>query len=134
MHLVEGMRQLQDAGVNVGAWAAEPPLDARAAAIFAAQARVDDRANVSLLFAVCPAAKSASARTRPGKNDREMVSLAARTAGVDGIVVGPGAFSGQLAKVDRSPACRESAVEGIAAYLSNLWAVYAKVGQTSGVR
>ncbi len=134
MYLVESMRELQDMGVNAGIWLAEPPLDPRSAATFAAQAHVDDRTNVSTLFAVCPRPKPAYARVRPGKKDRVTATLAARTAGVDGIIVGPHAFSGHLAKIDRSPDGRESAVEGIAAYLSNLWAAYHKAGLASGVR
>ncbi len=155
MHLVEGIRQLQDAGVNADVWVVEPPLDAKAAAVIAAQAHVDDRFNVSVLFGVggkrdrvherpcgcrtCSMFGVSAKRDRvrassgPVKDERKAVKLAAETPGVDGIMVGGCAFFGQLARLNQSLTDRESAVDGITGYLSEVWREFAQSGETSEV-
>ena len=83
--LLDGMQELQDSGVEPDVWAIQPPLDSTAAAAVAAQAYVDDRTETGVLFVV------GNDANEPVDSDRnqEAITLAARTAGVHGLVVGP---------------------------------------------
>ena len=123
-YLVEGMRQLQDASVDVSGWVAEAPQDNQAVAVIAGQARVDDRKDVSVMFRVSNDARSASGRISADLSDIRTARLAARSPGIDGIMVGPGAFVAQLRQLRNDSLDRTSAVNTISASLCRIWDSY----------
>ena len=123
-HLVEGIRQLQDANVNVSGWVVEAPPDAKAIAVIAGQARVDDRKDVSVMMRVSSSAGAASSRATAGLTDIRIARLAAQSTGIDGIMVGPGAFVSQLRQLNNKTLDRATAVNLIAAALCRLWDSY----------
>ena len=124
MYLVEGMRQLQDASVDVSGWVVEAPVDPKAIAVIAGQARVDDRKDVSVMFRVSNSARSTSNRTSADLTDLQIARLAARSPGVDGVMVGPGAFVSQLRQLRNGSLDRGTAVNLIAASLCRIWDSY----------
>ena len=124
MYLVEGMRQLQDASVDVSGWVIEAPADPKAVAVIAGQARVDDRKDVSVMFRVSNSARSVSNRTSADLTDLQVARLAARSPGIDGVMVGPGVFVSQLRQLRNSSLDRGTAVNLIAASLCRVWDSY----------
>jgi hypothetical protein len=133
-YLVEGMRQLQDASVDVSGWVVEPPLDPKAAAVIAGQARVDDRTDVSVMFRVSSDAKSTDSRLTADLTDLRTTRLAARSPGIDGIMVGPGAFVSELRRHTNRSLERATAVTLIAGSLGRVWHSFESAIQTSEVR
>ncbi len=123
-HLVEGIRQLQDADVNVSGWVVEAPPDAKAVAVIAGQARVDDRKDVSVMMRVSSSAGASSSRATAGLTDIRIARLAAQSTGIDGIMVGPGAFVSQLRQLNNQTLDRATAVNLIAAAFCRLWDSY----------
>jgi myo-inositol catabolism protein IolC len=90
--LLETMRALQDDGVEPAIWVLDPPDQPIPASALAAQAYVDDRVDVRVLFAV--------GNDRADKTDLEAlesaVRIASRTAGVSGLVLGPAIYEPTL--------------------------------------
>ena len=132
-HLVEGMRQLQDANVDVAGWVVEAPLDAKAVAVIAGQARVDDRKDISVMMRVSNNVRAASSRATADLNDIRTARLAAQSPGIDGILVGPGAFVSQLRQLNNKTLDRATAVNLIAAALCRLWDSYEAAHRPSEV-
>ena len=124
MYLVEGMRQLQDASVDVSGWVVEAPADLKATAVIAGQAGVDDRKDVSVMFRVSNSGRSTSNRASSNLTDLQVARLAARSPGIDGVMVGPGAFVSQLRQLRNSSLDRGTAVNLIAASLCRIWDSY----------
>ena len=133
-HLVEGIRQFQDASLDVSGWVVEPPFDAKAAAVIAGQARVDDRRDVSVMFRVSNNPEATRSRPTIDPIDLGTSRLAARSPGIDGIMVGPGAFVSQLTRLTDHSIERETAVTHIAGSLGNIWSAFTAAYQTSEVR
>ncbi len=131
--LVEGMRELQDAGIEPAIWVVNPPSDLLAAATVAAQAYVDGRSNVRVLFQVGAEPDPGRTTAALSRLDRALTKLAARTTGVSGIVAGPDAFFGVLNRLHHGSVTREDAVEAISAHFKKLWDVYSEANKTSGV-
>ncbi len=111
---VEAMRELQDAGVEPSVWVVDPPAGARAAATIAAQAHLDDRVGVSVLFAVGNEPSIEHTRAGLPPPERAAVQMAARTTGVTGVLVGPSAYFRQLALHNSGEMNRADAVTAIA--------------------
>ncbi len=126
---VQAIRDLQDAGVEPDIWALEPPLEATAAATVAAQVHVDDRAATGMLFVV----GSDATMTPDDAGHNEIVRLAARTTGVTGLVIGPGAYFDPLARYHEGAIDREAAVERVASSVMQLASMFADARHRSGV-
>ena len=133
MYLVEGMRQLQDASVDVSGWVVEAPADLKATAVIAGQAGVDDRKDVSVMFRVSNSARSTSNRASANLTDLQVARLAARSPGIDGVMVGPGAFVSQLRQLRNRSLDRGTAVNLIAASLCRIWDSYEAASRPSEV-
>ncbi len=131
--IVEAIRELQDAGVEPAAWAFVPPEDRLAAATAAAQAHVDGRSGVTVLFEVAADPDPGRASPGPSRSDRAMTRLAARTLGVGGLVAGPDAYFSALARLHRELAAREQTVAAIAAHLRKLWELFSEARSASHV-
>ncbi|NQU97790.1 MAG: hypothetical protein HQ548_09125, partial [Chloroflexi bacterium] len=111
---VEAMRELQDAGVEPSVWAVDPPAGARAAATIAAQAHLDDRVGVSVLFAVGNEPGVEHTGAGLPTPERAALQMAARTMGVTGMLVGPSVYFRQLALHNSGEMKRADAVTAIA--------------------
>ncbi len=131
--LVEGIRELQDGGIEPSIWTVSPPGDLLSAATVAAQAHVDGRANVKVLFQVAADPDQSHATATISRLDRALAKLSARTLGVSGIIAGPDAFFGVLVKYRQKAIAREDAVQAIAGRLRKLWDVYSEASKTSSV-
>jgi len=130
---VEAMRELQDSGVEPSAWVVEPPEDARAAATVAAQAHVDDRIGVSVIFALGndPGSQDPGADLEPAF--RNAVQLAARTPGVTGLLAGPAFYFRQLALYNSEQMSRADAVAEIASRFRTICDEFSTARHTSDV-
>lgn len=131
--LIEAMRELQDASVEPAVWACVPPRDELAAATVAAQAYVDDRTGVTVLFEVGAEIDPGKITPGPSREDRAVARLAARTVGVGGVLAGPDAYFSSLARLHQGLIGREAAVQAVAGYLKKVWDVYAETRRASGV-
>ena len=130
---VEAMRDLQDAGVEPRVWVVDPPAGARTAATIAAQAHLDDRVGVSVLFAVGnePGIEHTGAGLPPP--ERVAVQMAARTTGVTGMLVGPSAYFRQLALHNSEEMTRADAVTAIASGFRTRCEGFSEAHRTSDV-
>jgi myo-inositol catabolism protein IolC len=133
MVLLESMRQLQDAGVEPSVWAFEPPADRRAASALAAQAHLDERYGITVLFTVGSEPHPADDSSYPSKSEQEMTTLAARTLGTTGILVGPAAYFAQLARLQRGLVSEEAAVDNIARRFQSLHRIFSDARATSDI-
>ena len=131
--ILETMRQLQDSGVEPSAWAVEPPTNKRAASAIAAQAHLDDRNGIRVLFVV-------GAEPEPGRggrgltrSEREVAEMAARTPGVSGVLVGPGAYYNALLSLHQGHSVQEDAVQSIGKTINEIWAVYLRAAARSEI-
>ena len=133
MVLLESMRQLQDAGVEPSVWAFEPPADRRAAAALAAQAHIDERYGITVLFTVGSEPDPSDDSSYPSRAEDDMASLAARTLGATGILVGPAAYFAQLARFQRGLMSEEEAVDNIARRFQSLHRIFSDARATSEI-
>ena len=131
--LLETIQQLQDAGVDPAVWAYEPPRDRNAAATIAAQAYVDDRTAVSVLFIVANEPDPGNSSSQPGAVEKSVIRLAARTTGVGGLLVGPQAYFNDLVQFDQGNIDRDDAVASIATRFEELWSLYSGARATSDI-
>ncbi len=130
MVLLESMRQLQDAGVEPSAWVFEPPADRRAASALAAQAHLDERYGISVLFVVGAEPDPSDKSDYPTRAEEEMAVLAARTLGATGILIGPAAYFAQLARLQRGLISEDEAIERIARRIHSLQRVFSDARST----
>ncbi len=130
---VEAMRELQDAGVEPSVWVVEAPTDARAAATIAAQAHLDDRVGISVLFAVGNEPDAGRTDPAPTAEQQAQIRLAARTLGVTGLLVGPAAYFGELALYNSGEMDRGEAVSRIASGYRHLCEAFSQAHHTSDV-
>ena len=108
--LLESLRDLQDAGVEPAIWVFDAPANKKLVAALAAQAHLDDRNALKVLFVVGQDPKKSIATAAQEK----MITLAARTPGVGGILIGPAAYSQVLRDYHAGEIGREDAVKKIA--------------------
>jgi myo-inositol catabolism protein IolC len=127
--LVSSIQDLQNAGIDPHVWVIDPPLDPRAAATIAAQAHIDDRQDVGVLFAV------GSGQVPDGNEPRDaaIVELAARTPGITGLLFGPVVYGKAVAGFNAGTLNRSKAVKMIASALSELYGNYTLARRTSDV-
>ncbi|MCH7982532.1 MAG: hypothetical protein IIC28_01020 [Chloroflexi bacterium] len=118
MLLLAAVQQLQDSGVDPAAWVFEPVADDTYTAALAAQVHLDDRSDTRMLLVV-------SGDLAPGQvgmgllaNEKKVVRLAARTQGVDGLLIGPGAYYRHLVRFNEGLIERVEAVDAIASHLN----------------
>jgi myo-inositol catabolism protein IolC len=133
MVLLESMRQLQDAGAEPSTWVFEPPVNRRAAAALAAQAHLDERFNISVLFSVGSEPDPSDGSTYPSKAEEEMAALAARTLGVTGILIGPAAYFSHLARLHQGLASEDEATDAIARRIHSLYRIFSDARATSDI-
>lgn len=126
--LVQAVRELQDSGIEPHVWAFEPPMDPTAAATVVAQAFVDDRQTM-VLFTV---GNDATMEPKSPVHD-DIAWLAARTAGVSGLMIGPAAYYRYLATYISGDVTRESAVNSVAERFRRLCSLFNDARRTSNV-
>ena len=131
--LLEAMRELQDSGVEPSVWVVAPPQEALAAATVSAQAHVDGRTGVTVLFEVGAEPDPGQITMGPSKADRAMARLAARTAGTGGMLVGPDAYFATLARLHQGLVTRPDAVSSIGSHLKKLWELFDEARRKSEV-
>jgi myo-inositol catabolism protein IolC len=131
--LIEGMRALQDAGVEPSVWVVAPPPDELIAATVAGQAHVDGRVGVSVLFEVGSEPDPGRLTPGPSRADRAVARLAARTPGVGGVVAGPDLYFSTLVRLHQGLIERADAVAEISTHLRKVWEIYAGARRASGV-
>lgn len=124
MVLLESMRQLQDAAVEPTVWVFEPPADRRAASALAAQAHLDERTGVSVLFVVGSEPDPSDESDYPTRSEEDMATLAARTLGVTGMLIGPAAYFAQLARMREGLITEDEAVEQIGRRINSLQRIF----------
>ena len=133
MVLLESMRQLQDAGVEPSVWVFEPPANRRAASALAAQAHLDERYGVSVLFVVGSEPDPSDESDYPTRAEEEMTALAARTLGATGILIGPAAYFAQLARLQRGLITEDEAIEQIGRRIHSLQRIFHDARATADV-
>jgi myo-inositol catabolism protein IolC len=131
--LIEGMKDLQDTGVEPAVWVVSPPLDELTAATVVAQAHVDGRAGVTVLFETGTDPDPGRITAGPSRADRAVARLAARTPGTGGLLAGPDTYFSALARLHQGLIEREAAIEIIASHLRKLWDVFSEARRTSRV-
>ncbi len=90
--LLETIRSLQDDGVEPAIWVLDAPDQPIPASAVAAQAYVDDRVDVRVLFAI-----GNERSNKPDLDARDTaIRIASRTAGVNGLVLGPAIYEPTL--------------------------------------
>ncbi len=133
MVLLESMRQLQDAGIEPSAWVFEPPADRRAASALAAQAHLDERYGIQVLFVVGSEPDPSDEGDYPTRAEEDMTVLAARTLGATGILIGPAAYFAQLARLRQGLLTEEEATERIARRIHSLQRIFLDARATADV-
>ncbi len=133
MVLLESMRQLQDAGIEPAVWVVEPPADGRAASALAAQAHLDERYGIQVLFVVGSEPDPSDESDYPTRAEEEMTTLAARTLGATGILIGPAAYFAQLAQLHQGLITEDEATERIARRIHSLHRVFLDARATADV-
>ena len=122
--LLETMRSLQDDGVEPAIWVLDSPDQPIPASALAAQAYVDDRVDVRVLFAV--------GNERSGKPDQEAIDnairLASRTAGVNGLVLGPAIYEPALRAHLAGDITREAAVDVLSEIVTSIATRFVEAG------
>ncbi len=133
MVLLESMRQLQDAGIEPAVWVMEPPADRRAASALAAQAHLDERYGIQVLFVVGSEPDPSDESDYPTRPEEDMTTLAARTLGTTGILIGPAAYFAQLAQLNQGLITVEEATDRIARRIHSLHRVFMDARATADV-
>ena len=116
--LVKSIQQFQDAGVDSALWAFDPKGIESSTATLAAQAHIDGRQSKVLLST----SDDFSTRNVNGLtvDEKHITRLAARTHGVDGLLIGPGAYYHQLVDFNKGCIGRDEAIRSIANHLINM--------------
>lgn len=132
MLVIMSIQQLQDAGVRPSIWAFEPADDETFTAAITAQAHVDDRDN-TVLIVVAGGLAAGQIGNELSQTEKNVISLAARTLGVSGVLIGPGAYYRHLVQLNEGIIERDEAVEVIAAQLGDIGEIFEKSRTTSEV-
>ena len=118
MLLLAAVQQLQDSGVEPAAWVFEPVADDTYTAALAAQVHLDDRSDTRMLVVVSGDLAPGQVGMGLSANEKNVVRLAARTQGVDGLLIGPGAYYRHLVRFNEGLIERVEAVDAIASHLN----------------
>ena len=118
MLLLAAVQQLQDSGVEPAAWVFEPVADDTYTAALAAQVHLDDRSDTRMLWVVSGDLAPGQVGMGLSANEKKVVTLAARTQGVDGLLIGPGAYYRHLVRFNEGLIERVEAVDAIASHLN----------------
>ena len=118
MLLLAAVQQLQDSGVGPAAWVFEPVADDTYTAALAAQVHLDDRSDTRMLWVVSGDLAPGQVGMGLSANEKKVVTLAARTQGVDGLLIGPGAYYRHLVRFNEGLIERVEAVDAIASHLN----------------
>ena len=130
--LMMAVQQLQDAGVYPSIWAFEPANDVSFTEAIAVQANIDDRGS-DVLLVVADQLLSGSSEGSISEAETNTVRLAARTRGITGVLIGPGAYFDHLVQFNEGIIERDEAVGSIATYLGDINAVFEKARTRSEV-
>ena len=133
MVLLETMRQLQDAGVEPAVWAMEPPGDRTAAAALAAQAHIDERHDVAVLFTTGSEPDPSDDSKYPAGDEEAIARLAARTPGATGLLIGPKTYFSHLALLQKGSTGRDEAADAIARRLHSLYRIFSDARTTASI-
>ena len=116
--LAKSIQQFQDAGVDSSLWVFDPKGIESSTATLAAQAHIDGRQSRVLLSTSDDfSTKNVNDLTA---DEKHITRLAARTHGVDGLLIGPGAYYHQLVDFNKGSIGRDEAIRSIANHLLNL--------------
>jgi myo-inositol catabolism protein IolC len=126
------MEQLQDAGVDPAIWAFEPSDDETFTEAAAAQAHLDDRISIVLLVVSGELAAGQIGGSLT-EAEKRVIRTAARTHGVTGVLIGPGAYFRHLVQFNEGIIEREEAVDIIASHLGDIGEIFEKSRSTSEV-
>lgn len=129
MVMVNAVRELQDSGVEPDVWVIDPPLNPDAASTISAQMHVDDRHATGVMFLV-----GNDAETAPddGSHD-EVITLAARTPGVTGLLMGPAVYRDAVDEYQQGKIDWSTAVNQIAANVGRFLTTFTEARRTSDV-
>jgi hypothetical protein len=108
-------------------------MSRKAAAALSAQAHLDERFSVSVLFSVGAEPDPSDGSTYPSKAEEEMTALAARTLGVTGIVIGPAAYFSHLARLHQGMVTEDEATDAIARRMHSLYRIFSDARATSDI-
>jgi len=132
MLLLMAMQQLQDAGVDPSIWAFEPASDDSYTSALAAQAHLDDR-KTSVLLVVAGELSTGKVGNDLPEREKRTVEIAARTHGVAGVLIGPGAYYRHLVQFNEGIIERAEAVDVIASHLGDIDQIFEESRTTSEV-
>jgi myo-inositol catabolism protein IolC len=117
--LLTAIQRLQDAGVDPAVWAIEPPSDDVFTAAIAAQANLDDRSS-KLLLVISGQLVTGQIGSEIRDTEKQVIRVAARTLGIAGVLIGPGAYYRHLVQFHEGVIKREEAVAVIAEHLGDI--------------
>ncbi len=126
MLLLTSVQQLQDSGVEPAVWVFEPVADETYTAALAAQAHLDDRNGTRMLLVISGDLGTGQIGTGLSADERQVVKLAARTQGVEGLLIGPGAYFRHLVQFNEGLIERVEAVDAIASHFGEANAIFDK--------
>lgn len=123
MLLLKSVKHLQDKGVEPAIWVFDPVADETLLAALSAQAHVDDRI-VKVL--VVSSGDLVDSKSEPGLSqyEKRITHLAARTPGIDGMLVGPGAYFQHLVRFNNDSITRAEIIDAIALHLRHLHEIF----------
>ncbi|NQW19271.1 MAG: hypothetical protein HQ477_00900 [Chloroflexi bacterium] len=131
--LLMAVQKLQDSGVHPSIWAFEPADDDTFTEAITAQVHLDDR-NSGVLLVVAGDLSTGNVGDALSNNEQNTVSLAARTLGISGVLISPGAYYRHLVRLNQGIIERDVAVEVIAAQFGNIGRIFEKSRAASEVR
>lgn len=124
--VVQAIRELQDAGVEPDLWAIRVIDNNAAMATATAQAQVDDR-KVGVLFTI------GDNFSKTPQLDQNLIQLASRTPGCQGLVVGPTIYAEDLRLYHTGEIDRDTASMRIAEHYNAAYQSYSDALKTSDV-
>lgn len=126
MLLLTAVQQLQDSGVEPATWVFDPVATEMYTSALAAQIHIDERSNTKMLLVVSGDLAAGQVGMGLSANETQVVRLAARTQGVDGLLIGPGAYYRHLVQFNEGLIERTEAVDAIASYLNESSEIFEK--------
>ena len=124
--LLAAVRQLQDSGVEPAVWVFDPVADETYTAALAAQVHIDDRNNTKMLLSVSGDLAPGRVGTGLSVSEIHIVELAARTRGVEGLLIGPGAYFRHLVRFNEGLIGRSEAISAIASHMNDSNEIFEK--------
>lgn len=129
--LVKAIQQLQDAGVDSAIWAFDPEGIESFVATLAAQGHIDGRQSRVLL---CTSGDLSTNNVNGLTTDEKRITrLAARTHGVNGLLIGPGVYYRDLVNFNAGNIQRDEAILSIANHLIHTSELFERSRATSPV-